>query len=85
MNSKSVIFKILDLEIPLWVFIIIFIIIGLFALAIYLLSLFKVKKEIVYNNKKISIHEYDQIRAINLQKEDFEMEVSKVLSTINKK
>lgn len=85
MITNSVIFKILDLEIPLWVFIIIFIVIGLFALAIYLFSLFKSKKEIVYNNKKISIHEYDQIKAINLQKEDFEMEISKVISIVNKK
>lgn len=85
MDTYSVIFKILDLEVPIWVFIVIFIVIGILALAIYLFALFRSRKEIVYNNKKISVHEYDQIKAINLQKEDFESEISKVISIVNKK
>ncbi|WP_338984139.1 TIGR04561 family membrane protein [Spiroplasma endosymbiont of Othius punctulatus] len=84
MKTNSAIFEILDLKIPLWVFIIIFIIIGLLAVAIYLFSLFKSKKEIIYNNKKISVHEYEQMKTMNLQKENFEMEISKVISIVNK-
>ncbi|QGS51776.1 TIGR04561 family membrane protein [Spiroplasma tabanidicola] len=71
-------FKVLTFEIPLWVILLIFALIGIASLSIYFFILFRKNKKFVYEKEEVSAKDFKRLDKFETLRNDFEVEIAQV-------
>ncbi|QBQ07546.1 TIGR04561 family membrane protein [Spiroplasma gladiatoris] len=78
MFLAKTVFKLLTLEVPLWLILVIFALIGIASLSIYFFVLFKKNRKFVFEKEEVSAQDFKRLDRFENLRNDFEVEIAKV-------